>query len=167
MPKKDLITHLGKEELLARAHRMKAMYPDKKGVPHFIKPCDIQTKAFTWDPVLTEPAKGLTELESIVTYHNSGAPSFFKPDISEVLAQIPPHLVGQVTAFMTESDSAQQFSEGGSHHRAITRLFTGELPDSVKAYPVIYNGQEVFPPPPAPPQPVKGMHPITLKPPGK
>lgn len=162
MPKKDLVPKLPEKELLERAHRIKPMHPDSKGRPHFIKPCDIQTKAFTWDPELTEPAKGLTEIDSIVTYHNYGAPVFFKPDISEVLGQIPPALLDKVTAFMTDSDEAQQFSEGGSHHRAITRLFTGALPESVQAYPVIYKGREVYPE-----KPIKVMRPISIKPLGK
>lgn len=163
---KDLIPKLPEKELLERARRIKPMALNEKGKPHFIKPCDIQTRAFTWDPEFTEPAKGLNEIDSITTYHSYGAPSLFKPDISEVLAQIPPAVLDQVTAFMTDVDDAQQFSAGGSHHRAITRLFTGELPDSVKAYPVVYQGREVHPEPP-PTQPIKVMRPISIKPPGK
>lgn len=163
MPEKDLIPKLPKEELLARAFRIKPMHPDEKGRPHFIKPCDLETTAFTWDPDLVEQAKGLTEIDSIVTYHSYGAPSLFKPDISEVLRQIPGELAGKVTAFMTDTDDAQPFAPGGGYHRAITRLFTGELPESVKAYPVVYKGKAIYPEK-EPPKPIKVMQPIKLKP---
>jgi hypothetical protein len=162
MPKKEL-PKLSRDELLARAFRIKPMKADEKGRPHFIKPCDLETTAFTWDPELMEAAKGLTEIDTIVTYHSYGAPSFFKPDISEVLAQIPKELAGKVTAFMTDTDDAQPFAEGGSYHRGITRLFTGVLPESVKGYPVVYKGKAIYPEK-EPPKPIKVMHPIKLKP---
>jgi hypothetical protein len=168
MVEKSLIPEIAKDELIRRAFRIKALSTDEKGKLHFIKPCDLETTAFTWDPVRMEPAEGLKELVTITTYHNYGAPSLFKPDIREVLSQIPAEFVERVSAFETDIDEAQQFSEEGSYHRAKTRLFGGPLPASVARYPVVIGGKALYPPAEdaaEDPKGIKVMRPIRLKPP--
>ncbi|TAL35908.1 MAG: hypothetical protein EPN97_06805 [Alphaproteobacteria bacterium] len=162
---KSPIPKLSKDALLARAFRIKPLKADDDGTLHFIKPCDIETVAFAWDPERVEKAKGLTPLRAITTVHSYGAPSFFKPDISEVLAQIPPELLDRVSAFTTEPDYDNQFTQGGSYHRGVTTLYEGPLPEAVRAAPVIYKKKEVFPPEPsqATTQDIAVMKPIQLK----
>jgi hypothetical protein len=145
--KKSPIPTLPEKELLSRAFRIKALKRDDEGKIHFIEPCDIQTVAFAWDPKLAGEATGLTKLRDITTFHNYAAPVFFKPDIGEVLAQIPPDVLDTVTAFTTEPDYDNQFTEGGSYHRGVTTLYTGELPATVRDAPVIYKKKPVAPPP--------------------
>ena len=139
------IPTLTKDELLSRAFRITPVVENDQGQPHFITPCDIENTAFTWSPKREDEAAGLTPLKTITTYHDYGAPVFFKPSINEVLAQIPPELLGKVTGFSTEPDQARQFTPGGSHHVGITTLYTGDLPASVRDAPVVYKGKKVYP----------------------
>lgn len=163
--KKSPIPKLSKDDLLSRAFRIKPLKPHEDGMLHFIKPCDIETVAFAWDPERVEKARGLTPLGAITTFHSYGAPSFFKPGISEVLAQIPPELLDRVSAFTTEPDDENSFTPGGDYHRGVTTLYEGPLPESVRAAPVIYKMKEVFPPEPpqATTQDIAVMKPIQLK----
>jgi hypothetical protein len=69
----------------------------------YIAPVDPRSVAFTWEPVPTERAERLHHLRTIHTLHTYGAPSFFKPSIAEVLAQIPADLDDSlIVAFKTE-----------------------------------------------------------------
>jgi hypothetical protein len=162
---KSPIPKLSRDELLSRAFRIKPLKADDDGTLHFIKPCDIETVAFAWDPQRVEQAEGLTPLRAITTIHSYGAPVFFKPDISEVLAQIPTDLLDRVSAFTTEPDYDDQFAHNGNYHRGVTTLYEGPLPEAVRSAPVIYKKKEVFPP--GPPQATTGdiavMRPIQLK----
>lgn len=58
-----------------------------------IKLPDPRRVAFTWNPIRIDRALDLEETVWIRTLHRYGAPSFFKPSIAEVLAQIPSALV--------------------------------------------------------------------------
>ncbi len=163
--KKSPIPKLTKDELLSRAFRIKPLKQDDDGALHFIKPCDIENTAFAWSPQLTEPATGLKPLATITTYHDYGAPVCFKPSIDEVLAQIPPEMLGRASAFTTEPDQERMFTPGGSHHVGITVLYEGPLPESVRSQPVIYKRKEVEPPkmPETTTRDVSVMKPIQLK----
>ncbi len=77
---------------------------DPDGKPYYIKNVDLRSTAFTWDPKPTRQAKGLVQLESIITNHNYGYYGFFKPSIAEVLAQIPEGYKDQCCAFETIVD---------------------------------------------------------------
>lgn len=164
--KKSPIPKLSKDDLLSRAFRIKPLKADDDGTLHFIKPCDLETVAFSWDPKRVQEAKGLVPLREITTLHSYGAPSFFKPDISEVLAQIPPEFLDRVSAFTTEPDYDSQFTQGGDYQRGVTTLYEGPLPASVRAAPVIYKKKEVFPPEPpkATTQDITVMKPLQFKP---
>jgi NTP pyrophosphatase (non-canonical NTP hydrolase) len=72
----------------------------------YIKPVDPRGIAFTWDPKKDEKADKLKVLRSILTYHNYGHPSLFKPSIAEVLAQIPEDIVERVVAFQIPMNDA-------------------------------------------------------------
>jgi hypothetical protein len=163
---KSPIPKLSSDELLSRAFRIKPLKADDDGTLHFIKSCDIETTAFAWDPERIQEAKGLTPLREITTFHSYGAPVFFKPDISEVLAQIPAELLDRVSAFTTEPDYGNQFTDGGSYHRGVTTLYEGPLPESVRSAAVIYKKKEVFPPEPpqTTTQDIKVMKPLQFKP---
>jgi hypothetical protein len=70
-----------------------------KGVKHYIKPCHLRNVAYTWDATKAAKAPPLTELRVIRTYHTYGYYGMFKPSIAEVIAQIPPDVIDQVTEF--------------------------------------------------------------------
>lgn len=67
----------------------------------YIEDVDPRYVAFTMDPTYTAEAKDLMLVGELLTFHTYGAPSFFKPTIAEVLAQIPAGYTDVVTAFET------------------------------------------------------------------
>jgi hypothetical protein len=103
---------------------------DERGRLHFIKEIDPRTKAFTWDPTLTEALnmERYVELGSSLTYHSCGYYGLFKPSIAEVLAQVPEELLSKAVAFSTElpehrHDLSVVVSECGRMHRAVTTWY--------------------------------------------
>jgi len=116
----DKIPKISDEDLNNLMKRMKPVVT-KSGEQHYIKKVDPRTVAYTWDPKTTRKAEGLVELTDINTYHSYGYYGFFKPSISEVLAQIPDEYMADCVAFETLKDSAQI---DGEYHGAITRLYT-------------------------------------------
>jgi hypothetical protein len=54
-----------------------------------IRPVDLRRTAFTWSPELISEAKVIREIAVTPTYHSCGYYGFFKPDVAEVLAQLP------------------------------------------------------------------------------
>lgn len=94
------IPNVPKERICELAKRIKPVVRFTSGL-HYIKPVDLFTIAFTWDPKRASKAKGLRKLRDITTYHTYGYHGFFKPSIAEVLAQIPAELLGEAVAFET------------------------------------------------------------------
>ncbi len=92
----------------------------RNGVLYYIKNVDPRRTAFTWDPRLNKRAASLVKLTAIETIHGFGAPSFFKPSIAEVLAQIPDEFINRVVAFETNHKG---FTEGNGFHTATTTLY--------------------------------------------
>lgn len=90
-------------------------------------PADLRRTAFRWSPVFTKRSD-VTEkyiLEKITTYHRCSYHMFFKPDIVEVLAQIPKDLLEQVVAFdVLFDDSPESILSGDFYgHKATTVLY--------------------------------------------
>ncbi len=75
---------------------------ERDGKLFYIEPCDPFCIAFTWDPRLKDGADDLVPLRTIKTLHRYAYYGFFKPNIAEVLSQIPEDIVGSVCAFRTE-----------------------------------------------------------------
>lgn len=97
---------------------------------YYIKPVDPFRIAYTWDPEPADRATGLTPLCDITTYHSYGYVAFFKPSISEVIAQIPEEHLDKVVAFrITKSpetcDDLNSHCEAtdAGYHVATTRLY--------------------------------------------
>ena len=92
---------------------------------YFIQDVDLRGIAFTWDPVLTQPAEGLKELARIETYHTCGYYGFFKPSIAEVLAQIPSKYLDHCVAYECGVGSldTSNIVDGGSAHCVTTVLY--------------------------------------------
>lgn len=94
---------------------------------------DLRRCAFTWDPKVTHHRPDLIAAITIKTLHSYGAPSFFKPSIADVIAQLPDALadwpgdVSSLVAFSVEGpDSidpgdADAFNAG--YHVAKTTLY--------------------------------------------
>lgn len=73
--------------------------------PWFIKvPHDIGVVAYQWAPQWTDRAhmSELEEFASITTYHVAGHISMFKPDLREIISQIPTGYLSATTAFMLD-----------------------------------------------------------------
>lgn len=94
------------------------LFMSEEGWLYFIEPVDPRRQAFTWDPTPTEKAPPMETLTEIMTYHEYGAPSFFKPSVAEVLVCIPNRYIDLVTAFETVDPYLD-----GEHHVATTRLY--------------------------------------------
>jgi len=88
----------------------------------YIKPVDPRRIAFTWDPKKDMRADGLVALQYVMTCHDYGHPSLFKPSVAEVLAQIPEDIVDEVVAFETSRDA--DFDRGLGCH-VTTTIFYG------------------------------------------
>jgi hypothetical protein len=112
-----------------------------------------------------EEVKGLTKLKTITTIHRSVMPAYFMPSVKEVLAQIPPELLDQVTAYSIEYGKKNGHPKRINHDRAVTTLYTGKLPDHIAGQMVVLNGKLYKPPEPPPePQDIPVLKPIRLKP---
>lgn len=104
---------------------MKPLVLDDAGVLRGCRPnMDTRKTAYTWYSDGPE-VQGYRELARITTFHTYGAPTFFKPTLAEVLAQIPDTYIGKTAAFttITDGDPANCFSEGREYHKATTILY--------------------------------------------
>lgn len=96
-----------------------------EGQLHHIAPCDPWTVAYSWSPVLRHVAVRLELISSHRTLCRFAAPSFFKPTIAEVLAQIPHG--EDIVAFHVvhpgriEPDAEAAYAAG--FHTATTRIY--------------------------------------------
>ncbi|MBS3134181.1 hypothetical protein J4214_03035 [Candidatus Woesearchaeota archaeon] len=95
---------------------------DPDGDLYYIKPVEPRKVAFNWDPKPTRLAKSVNPnpYKKIITIHDYGAPSLFKPSIAEVLAQIPEKDIKKCVAFET---NLLGFTDSSSYHTAQTRLY--------------------------------------------
>lgn len=91
-------------------------------------PEKLRTTAFTWDPTFTKRVDeaSLIHLAVITTYHSCGYALLFKPDIAEVLAQIPTDLADQVAAFETLGENVEIINDTFYGHKTFTRLYRRE-----------------------------------------
>ena len=80
---------------------------------------------FTWDPEITnlrtDLRSELFEFKKIMTHHDDLDMGMFRPDVVEVLNQIPKADFKRCVAFMTDAESAKR--GGYSAHIAETTLF--------------------------------------------
>jgi len=113
----------------ALAKLIRPCYLTDKGALIYMEVPNLTNVAFTWDPKFLKEAEEWREVGRIETYHTCGYIAFFKPSISEVLAQIPRHLLDQCNAFVTLSgDMTACYSEGDGH-RTVTILYTAKRID--------------------------------------
>jgi hypothetical protein len=96
----------------------------------YIEPVDLFTIAYTWDPKRARKAVGLEQICDITTYHTWAYYGFFKPTISEVLAQIPAAHLEAVSAFeiIKRPENADDLNKekvalNAGYHVAVTRLY--------------------------------------------
>jgi hypothetical protein len=102
-------THLEEPRLFELAAKIKPVYRPKRGSQlRFVKPDGpneginldyLRHTAYLWDPTPGPKAEGLKEIAKITTYHSYGYYGLFKPDISEILAQIPAEHLDRCVAF--------------------------------------------------------------------
>lgn len=167
------IPALDEPELLARAFRIKQVRKASDDKLHFISSPHLDRTApdkgaDVGDAHVQEEAKGMKLVATVVTIHRSVMPSFFMPSVKDVLAQVPPEYLDQVTAYSTESDDSKPNADRPNYHRGITKFYTGVLPDHIAAQPVVLMGKMHRPPqapePPPEPQDIPLLSPLNIRP---
>jgi hypothetical protein len=119
--------------ILELAQRIKPVVTFEEEGCCYIKPVDMFSESFTWDPEPASKATGLKLLCDITTYHPYGYYGSFKPSIAQVLLQIPSEHLGKVVAFEIvkhpeTADDLDPESEifNSGYHVATTRLYVRE-----------------------------------------
>jgi hypothetical protein len=95
------------------------------GKLHNIELPDLRNASYLWTPHAIGECKDLKEFKRISTDHYCGHPSFFKPSISEVLAQIPEEDINKICAFeiIQDIDNPIDTYNYGNGHRVTTVLY--------------------------------------------
>lgn len=123
--KKPEVRNLSKPAVLATLTRMQPVmckdgkYFAMKMSAILKKPSEV---GFTWNPTPTVERSDLKVLKVIMTHHSDPMPPMFRPDVVEVINQIPKEDFKNCFAFMTDPETAKQ---GGRYDwLAETTLFT-------------------------------------------
>ena len=103
---------IGDYDLYVRYQNAKPLLRNKDtGVLHFVEgEVDLQRLrnfSYMWSKVIPDDIKQFEEIVTIETYHTHASSSWFKPTISEVLAQIPSQLLGKEIFFEVNSNEVQ------------------------------------------------------------
>lgn len=151
------IPELDEPELLARAFRIKQVRKASDDKLHFISSPHLDRTApdkgaNVEESHVLEQAKGLKLVATVTTIHKSVMPSYFMPSVKDVLAQVPPEYLDQVTAYSTEVDESKPNADRPNYHRGVTKFYTGALPDHIAAQPVVLKGKLHFAPRAAAPE---------------
>ncbi|HXB12309.1 MAG TPA: hypothetical protein VNZ45_10005 [Bacteroidia bacterium] len=111
------IPSISDDRLAELAHKIRPVYHDKDGKLMWRKPCDLKRIAFTWNLEPDGEATGLERMNAVLlTFHEYGHPSLFKPSIKEVLAQIPEYYIKDVVAFeLTGPEDSPEALNAGYH----------------------------------------------------
>lgn len=133
---KSWIPEMNREEIIHRAEIARALVR-RDGVLWVIKPGELFTEAFTWDPEFAAKAPSLTPICTIITRHRWAYYGFFKPSIAEVIPFIPEALLPEVFGFEvigpdTASDlnfSRHKEAFNDSFHTAETTLYKLKVSD--------------------------------------
>lgn len=163
------IPALDDAELLSRAFRIKQVRKASDGDLHFIASPHLDRTAPDQGadvdaPHVLEKAKGLKLLATVTTIHRVIAPAFFMPSVKDVLAQAPAAYLDQITAYSIEMDESKPSADRPNHHRAVTKFYTGKLPDHIAGQSVILMGKSYRPPAPAPePQDIPVLAPMNIR----
>lgn len=113
---------LNKSRIEELASKIKPIRFSADGIEQ-IMVTDLYNIAFTWDPAVKKiefrdaegQLDGLYEVARIETHHTCGYIAMFKPTISEVLAQIPEHLIKESTE-PSQDTSPQQRKPSNKMH---------------------------------------------------
>ena len=115
------------------AERIKPVVTFKDEGSCYIKPVDLFSESYSWDPEPAGKATGLKPLCDITTYHPYGYYGSFKPSIAQVILQIPKEHRDKVIAFEIvkypeTADDLDPESEifNSGFHVATTRLYVQE-----------------------------------------
>lgn len=93
------IPEVSKERIVELAAKIKPVVTFQRKGKYFIKPVDLHTVAYIWEPKPADKVTGLKSFCEIRTYHSCGSHGFFMPSIAEVLTQIPDEYLDKVLAF--------------------------------------------------------------------
>ncbi|MDY0009201.1 MAG: hypothetical protein RBS08_05805 [Bdellovibrionales bacterium] len=142
-------------ELLSRAFRIKQLRKASDDKMHFIDSPHLDRTGPDQGndvdaPHVGQEAKGFKLLATVTTVHRAVHPSMFMPSVKDVLAQVPPEYLAQVTAYSIESDDSKPNADRPNYHRGVAKFYAGTVPDHIAAQPVILMGRTHRPPPPAP-----------------
>lgn len=163
------IPPLDEPELLSRAFRIKQVRTASDGHMHFISAPHLDRTApdrgaDVEDAHVLDRARGLRLLATVVTIHRAVMPSHFTPSVKDVLAQVPPEYLDQVTAYSIESDDSKPNADRPNYHRGIAKFYSGPVPEDLARQPVILAGRSHRPPaPPLPPQDIPVLPPMNIR----
>lgn len=127
------VPEISERRILELAERIKPVVTFEQEGRCYIKPVDLFSESYTWDPEPASKANGLKLLCDITTYHPYGYYGSFKPSIAQVILQIPSEHLDKVVAFEIvkhpetpdDLDTESEIFNSG-YHVATTRLYVRE-----------------------------------------
>jgi hypothetical protein len=134
---KTWVPEVPEERIRELAKRIRPVFNFGPGVfrggLRYIEPVDLFGIAYTWDPEPAGKASGLVLLRDIRTYHSYGYYGLFKPNIAEVIAQVPEEDLEEAVAFeiiehpelasdLSKDEESKEALDAG-YHVAKTRLY--------------------------------------------
>jgi hypothetical protein len=127
------VPEISERRILELAERIKPVVTFEEEGRCYIKPVDMFSESFTWDPEPASKAIGLKLLCDITTYHPYGYYGSFKPSVAQVILQIPAEHLDRVVAFeivkhpetADDLDAESEIFNSG-YHVATTRLYVRE-----------------------------------------
>ena len=127
------VPEMSERRILELAERIKPVVTFEEEGCCYIKPVDMFSESFTWDPEPASKATGLKLFCDITTYHPFSHYGSFKPSIAQVILQIPSEHLDKVIAFEIvkhpeTADDLDPESEifNSGYHVATTRLYVRE-----------------------------------------
>ena len=93
------VPEMSERRILELAERIKPVVTFSEEGRCYIKPVDLFSESYLWDPQPTGKATELKVLCEIATYHPYGYYGSFKPSIAQVILQISPEHLDKVIAF--------------------------------------------------------------------
>lgn len=122
-------TEMTREEVIARARTLRPIAEFKAigGMRYWVDGKDIHSQSYTWDLKRLRPTGYLEEIAAILTYHDCGHPSLFKPSVEECVRQCP---YPEATAFRILPNTARYMNDRDCHE-AVTVYYKGPIPEDI------------------------------------
>jgi hypothetical protein len=144
------------KDLINRAFRIKPVIRDRDGGLFFIEPIDLYEKIYTFDGGLMNAGSAQGQVEKIADIDTLMPATLWGgevggPTLAQILPQIPAEYLDKTVAIHAGMADGDRKGDNG-YVRAKAELYSGTLPDKIKAQPVIAwhkTYTEAFPEPAA------------------